>query len=213
MPFDPLSLITGGASLAGDIYSAHRQSREGEKARQYQTDMSNTAHQRQVADLKKAGLNPILSAGGGGASTPSSSATQLPKIDAASAVDKFQTGKKINNETAATVSNIKTQDTQQKLNASAASKNVADATLALERVKSESGKAAVSSTIGKAVDTIKKSSASKHYQSFKKRNSPSIQKRRKNTKQRQDAIDKRRKAKRQAKSIKESLHPFAWMDK
>lgn len=41
----------------------------------YQTGMSNTAHQREVADLQKAGLNPILSANEG-ASTPSGSNAQ-----------------------------------------------------------------------------------------------------------------------------------------
>lgn len=39
--------------------------------RDWQKMMSDSAHVREVADLKAAGLNPVLSSGGSGASTPS----------------------------------------------------------------------------------------------------------------------------------------------
>lgn len=46
---------------------------EAEKNRAWLADMSSSSYQRAVADLQKAGLNPILAYQQGGASTPNSS--------------------------------------------------------------------------------------------------------------------------------------------
>lgn len=83
-----LGIASAIGSAVGGIASAYashkankaniKMSREQMK---FQERMSNTAHQREVADLKKAGLNPILSAGGQGASAPSGSMPTINPVD------------------------------------------------------------------------------------------------------------------------------------
>lgn len=63
--------ITGLASLIGGRERNRAASAQSQRQMDFQERMSNTAHQREVADLRAAGLNPILSGtGGAGASSP-----------------------------------------------------------------------------------------------------------------------------------------------
>lgn len=70
--FDAMSSFAGGVlGKAVDVWSAREASKD---ERHWLEQMSGTAYQRAVQDLRAAGLNPALAYQQGGASTPSTSA-------------------------------------------------------------------------------------------------------------------------------------------
>jgi len=71
------SVISGGLGFLGQ-QSANQQNRDiANQQEAFQREMSNTSYVRAVADMKAAGLNPMLAYAQGGASTPTGATTQI----------------------------------------------------------------------------------------------------------------------------------------
>lgn len=91
-------LFSLGASVIGGLFgsssakSANRQAQQNAMEQMaWQERMSSTAHQREVADLRAAGLNPILSVNRSGASSPQGTSAPVINEGAAALSSALQT--------------------------------------------------------------------------------------------------------------------------
>ncbi|WNK14063.1 MAG: DNA pilot protein [Microvirus sp.] len=95
------ALAAGGLGIAGNIVQGLMARKSQDRQMAFQKDMSNTSHQREVADLRAAGLNPILSANSG-ASSPPGAGMDIPNVGdtAQAAVSSALQSKKLSQEKA-----------------------------------------------------------------------------------------------------------------
>lgn len=90
--FDLGALLGAGISTAGALYANQQNIQNQNRLFSEQVNLANSAHQREVTDLRLAGLNPILSAqGSNGASVPTpQAATQENALASAAQVVGMQ---------------------------------------------------------------------------------------------------------------------------
>ncbi len=150
-----------GGSIISGLFSAFGASAQNKAAKQaaqtqmdFQERMSNTQYQRAMADMKAAGLNPILAYKQGGAGTPGGS-TYSPVNVGAGAGEAARTG--INSALAATrqkqeIKNMKTElELKGRMSATEWEKQRLlqnQSRLAGQQMQSNSAKAAIGKTMG-----------------------------------------------------------------
>lgn len=126
----------------------------------YETEMSNTAYQRAVMDMQKAGINPMLAAQNGGASTPGVQQPTMGNVmgqAASTAIQAQQLSanvKKTNSDIGVNDSLRVLQGSQAMAAAANARKAEAEAQLAISKLPTEKLEGRISSGVNTLIDSI-----------------------------------------------------------
>lgn len=109
--------FSAALDFAGGLIRNKSEKDEAKRNRAFQEHMSSTAYQRSMADMKKAGLNPILAGKLGGASTPSGSKANFgnPFEGAAGKVQQAQMTKALLEKAQAEANSAKELATQNRM--------------------------------------------------------------------------------------------------
>jgi hypothetical protein len=122
-PVTSAALISAGGSILGGMFGNNSAKKAANEANAFSERMASTQHQREVIDLKAAGLNPMLSVmGGNGAAAPTGQIADVSKDLLTPALNSANAAR--TNKT--TIDNARLQNY---VLSTQANKNVADANL------------------------------------------------------------------------------------
>jgi len=126
-----MDVATPFLSPIGDMVSSAMNIGQANKQMRFQERMSNTQHQREMADLRKAGLNPILDRGNG-AGVPSGAMATI--TNPAKDLNSAQIQRKLSRATLSkTALELKVLETQEALNSALEQKASNEASVANEQ--------------------------------------------------------------------------------
>lgn len=152
--FPGIGTIVGGAlgglgSLASGLFG---QSSAREQMA-FQERMSSTAHQREVEDLKKAGLNPVLSAGAG-ASAPGGASATMPNPGSELGAAVASSARMMALELPRLESDLRLQAAQRHLTLESADKATADAAVSLAEASNVAADTEVKRMVRQRMSTL-----------------------------------------------------------